>query len=185
MITTLLLAADRAATPWKNGGGVTREIAAWPVGSGLEDFDWRLSMAEVAAPGAFSLFAEVDRILTVLDGTLSLTFGDGRVAFLDGSSAPLAFAGDQACHGVPVGGPVLDLNLMCRRGRFRGLVERVDDAAWRPSGAAAFLVALEPLGVGAESLNRFDALSFTEIDPVEAPALHVGGRALAISLNRL
>ena len=185
MITSLLLAADRAATPWKNGGGVTREIAAWPVGSGLEDFDWRLSMAEVVAPGAFSLFPEVDRILTVLNGTLSLTFSDGRVAFLDGQSAPLAFAGDRPCHGAPVGGPVLDLNLMCRRGRFQGRVESVDDVAWRPSGEVAFLVALEPLGVGAESLTRFDALRFTDIDPDAAPALHVGGRAIVVALNRL
>lgn len=182
MITQLLRAADRIAAPWKNGGGVTREIAAGPEGAGLEDFDWRISMAEVREPGAFSPFPEVDRCLTVLRGTLSLTFGE-TVVFLDSLSDPFDFAGDSLCHGVPVGGPVLDLNVMCRRGRFSSRVERAADAAWSPSGQTAILVALEPLAVGAESLNTFDALIFTDMDPAEAPALHVGGRAIAISLN--
>lgn len=184
MITRFLSAAERVASPWKNGGGVTREIAAWPEGSGLEDFDWRISMAEVGEPGGFSLFAGIDRCLTVLRGTLSLNFGD-RAVFLDGQSDPFEFAGDKACHGVPVGGPVLDLNVMCRRGRFSSRVERVSEATWSPSGDTAVLVALEPLAVGAESLNAFDALSFTEIDPAETPSLFVGGRAVAVALTRL
>jgi environmental stress-induced protein Ves len=183
MITTLLSAADRIASPWKNGGGVTREIAAWPEGSGLDGFDWRISMAEVRQPGAFSVFPEVDRWLTVIEGTLVLTVGADTPAFLDGGSDPLAFPGDRPCHGAPVGGAVLDLNLMIRRGRFIGRVERIADASWRPSGQTALLVALEPLAVGAETLNRFDALRFTEIDPMEAPALYVGGQAVAIALD--
>ncbi|CAM5655899.1 hypothetical protein SSPIM334S_00286 [Streptomyces spiroverticillatus] len=43
----LLRAADRTAVPWKNGGGITREIAAWP--QGAADFDWRVSTRRVAA----------------------------------------------------------------------------------------------------------------------------------------
>ncbi|WP_455776203.1 HutD family protein, partial [Burkholderia stabilis] len=27
---TMIRAADLVASPWKNGGGVTREIGAWP-----------------------------------------------------------------------------------------------------------------------------------------------------------
>ncbi len=42
MISTILLAADRTATTRKNLGGVTREIAAWPPGADLDDFDWRV-----------------------------------------------------------------------------------------------------------------------------------------------
>ncbi|MDB5497193.1 MAG: HutD, partial [Phenylobacterium sp.] len=33
MTLRVLAAADRQAVPWKNGGGVTREIAAYPTGS--------------------------------------------------------------------------------------------------------------------------------------------------------
>jgi environmental stress-induced protein Ves len=41
----VLRARDVPATPWKNGGGVTREIAVHPQGAGFDDFVWRLSMA--------------------------------------------------------------------------------------------------------------------------------------------
>ena len=29
----LLRAADRTAVPWKNGGGVTRDVIVWPAGA--------------------------------------------------------------------------------------------------------------------------------------------------------
>ena len=45
-------AADYRAMAWKNGQGMTREIAREP---GDGDFLWRLSIAEVAASGDFSL----------------------------------------------------------------------------------------------------------------------------------
>jgi environmental stress-induced protein Ves len=37
--------------PWKNGGGVTTEIAIAPTGATLEDFDWRVGTAQVDAAG--------------------------------------------------------------------------------------------------------------------------------------
>ncbi|WP_344323995.1 HutD family protein, partial [Kitasatospora putterlickiae] len=49
-----LRAAERPATAWRNGGGVTREVAGHPVGSGLDDFRWRVSLADVASAGPFS-----------------------------------------------------------------------------------------------------------------------------------
>ncbi|MBN3819399.1 HutD family protein, partial [Paraburkholderia sp. Se-20369] len=33
---TMMRAADLVASPWKNGGGVTREIAAFPPGAALD-----------------------------------------------------------------------------------------------------------------------------------------------------
>ena len=49
------------ATPWKNGGGTTQEIAGWPAGAGLDAFGWRVSIACIAASGPFSVFAGIDR----------------------------------------------------------------------------------------------------------------------------
>ena len=74
MAIRFLAASERRAQPWKNGGGITREIAASPDGAALDAFDWRVSMAEVAAAGPFSRFEGVDRILTVLTGELELSF---------------------------------------------------------------------------------------------------------------
>ena len=50
---SVLRAADRIATPWKNGGGITREVAIWPPGSDFENFDWRVSIAEVCEAALF------------------------------------------------------------------------------------------------------------------------------------
>jgi environmental stress-induced protein Ves len=115
-VITLLRASDRIAVPWKNGGGITREVAIWPPGSGFENFDWRVSIAEVREAGPFSRFENIDRTLMILKGRLALTIAGGQME-LDPASPACAFAGEADCSGVPVGGPVTDLNVMTRRGR--------------------------------------------------------------------
>ena len=121
----ILRATDRVATPWKNGLGVTREIAVHPTGAGLEDFDWRVSMATVDAGGPFSSFPGIDRNLTVLEGRLSLSVGAAAPVELGPNSPPLAFPGDIPVHAEMIAGPVTDLNVMTRRGRVQATVERL------------------------------------------------------------
>lgn len=102
--------------PWKNGGGVTTEIAVSPAGAGLEDFDWRVSMADVAADGPFSRFAGVDRTLAVLEGYGMTLAIDGRPAIaLTSDDPPMAFPADVATHATLTRGPIVDLNVMTRR----------------------------------------------------------------------
>jgi len=120
-VIRILRAADRVATPWKNGGGITREVAIWPPGSKFDDFDWRISIAEVREAGPFSAFEGIDRIMAILNGRLELRLPDRTIA-LDPSSDPVLFAGDVPCEGIPVGGPVTDLNVMVRRGRVAARV---------------------------------------------------------------
>ncbi len=189
MTTTILRAADRIAMPWKNGGGVTREVAVWPPEAGLDDFDWRISMAEVGEPGAFSLFPDVDRCLTVIEGCLHLTFDDETSVSLDAQSEPWDFPGDRACHGQPIGGPVLDLNVMWRRGRFRSQVKRVLDMTWRPTGVVACLVALKPLTIvddRAPAGSRLGALDgWLWHAPSTPTGLAIDGPALVIDILAL
>ena len=64
----ILRAESYRRMPWKNGGGETTEIAVSPEGAGLDDFDWRVSMARVESSGPFSLFAGIDRTLAILEG---------------------------------------------------------------------------------------------------------------------
>ncbi len=118
----ILRAADRVAVPWKNGGGVTREVAIWPPSATVDDFDWRISIAEVRSAGPFSIFENIDRTIAILDGRLTLAL-DGRVVELDGNSLPFPFPGDVSCAGAPIDGPVTDLNVMTRRGRCSARVE--------------------------------------------------------------
>jgi len=122
----IIRAADCLVMPWKNGGGTTTEIAVAPEGASLNDFDWRISMAHVGQDGPFSSFPDIDRTLSVLTGAgITLAFGDGERIRLDRSSAPYPFAADRAVDGVLVDGPIDDLNVMSRRGRWRHRVERI------------------------------------------------------------
>lgn len=121
----VLRAAERPATPWRNGGGVTHEVAVFPAGAGTDGFDWRVSIAEVVAPGPFSCFDGVDRILTLIEGELRLDFPCARrPVTLTRRSAPCAFPGDLLTFGTPLGGLARDLNIMVRRGRWAATVSR-------------------------------------------------------------
>ena len=183
MAVRLLATSERRAVPWKNGGGVTREIAAWPQGATLDAFDWRISMAEVEAAGPFSRFDGVDRILTVLSGELDLRLGDAPVVTLTPGSQPFAFAGDRDCHGAPRGRGVTDLNVMVRRGVVRAEVRRVagaDPLAVR--GEALLVLALEPGMIGGVGLARYDGLI---ADGAETLAPRGSVPLLAIDLYRL
>ncbi|MFJ7265566.1 HutD family protein [Streptomyces sp. NPDC099050] len=112
----ILRAADRPATRWKNGGGVTREIAAGPEGSGMDDFGWRVSLAEVTADGAFSVFPGVDRTLTLAEGAgMDLAIGGVR-RLVDRRYEPQRFPGDEPTDCRLLGGPVVNFNVMYRRG---------------------------------------------------------------------
>ncbi len=122
----LLRQADYKRMPWKNGGGETTEITVSPPAAGLDDFDWRISMALVKGDGPFSVFPGIDRTLSILDGNgMRLTI-DGKRADLTRVSAPLPFAADVATDAVLMDGAITDLNVMSRRATYRHQVERLD-----------------------------------------------------------
>jgi environmental stress-induced protein Ves len=101
-----LPAADRRPTPWRNGGGVTREVVS-------TDFS-RVSLAEIAADGPFSAFPDQQRILTVLSGEgIELTVGDAAPVVVR-PLRPFAFAGGAVTGCRLLGGPVTALNLITR-----------------------------------------------------------------------
>jgi environmental stress-induced protein Ves len=121
--------ADVAAAPWRNGGGVTRELLAWP---GRDDWRVRVSVADVGADGAFSAFAGVARWFAVLDGAGVVLTIDGVERRCTPADDALAFDGGRATHCRLIDGPTRDLNLMLRD--VAGALERVAAAAtWRPS----------------------------------------------------
>jgi environmental stress-induced protein Ves len=130
-VIRVLRAADRVAVPWKNGGGITREVAIWPPDAGFDTFDWRVSIAQVHEAGPFSRFENIDRTMAILQGRLALHF-PGYSVELDANSEPFSFAGDAACDGLPLEGPVTDLKVMVRRGSAVARIGRfatVDHAA--------------------------------------------------------
>ena len=103
--------ADVAATPWRNGGGITRELAVWPPQG---DWQWRISVAEVAVSGPFSRFEGVERWFAVLSGAGVRLDIAGHAYTLDDNSAPLQFDGGSDTQCTLLGGPTQDFNLMVR-----------------------------------------------------------------------
>jgi len=111
--------------PWKNGKGETVEIAVFPPGASMDAFEWRISMASVANDGAFSLFPEIDRTLSILSGHgMSLTIDGAAPVLLTMESDPLRFAADVPVDAMLVDDAITDLNVMTRRGRFAHSVDR-------------------------------------------------------------
>ncbi len=129
------------ATPWKNGGGTTREIVCQPPGAGMDSFDWRVSIATIAAAGPFSAFPGVDRVITLLDGAGVRLFGGGIDHSLDTPGIPFAFSGDVALGCELLGGASTDFNVMARRGRVLAEV-RVLSAAEDISADCGLLLAV-------------------------------------------
>jgi environmental stress-induced protein Ves len=114
----------RTAQPWRNGGGITREIIAVPAGAGDDDFLWRASIATISAAGPFSLWPGVDRALLPLCGELRLTIGNEPERQVEVGEPAILFGGEEAVAAHTVGGPCTVFNLMVRRGRMRMRVER-------------------------------------------------------------
>ena len=123
--------ADVAATPWRNAGGVTRELAVWPA---QVEWAWRMSVAEVGASGPFSRFDGITRWFAVLQGAgVELTVRtptDGAEADainhrLTANDAPLCFDGGASTDCQLINGPTQDFNLMVQGSQRPACMTRV------------------------------------------------------------
>ncbi len=105
---------DVKPTPWRNGGGTTRELIAWP---SSHDWEWRASVAEVSQSGSFSSFPGVQRWFAVLSGDgVGLTV-NGQLYELHQIDQPLRFDGAAKTHCELLSGATQDFNLMVHSGR--------------------------------------------------------------------
>ena len=104
---------DYRVMPWRDGGGVTTEIAIEPAGASVSDtFFWRLSSARVAASGPFSGFPGCRRDLVLLEGAgFELSVGS-RTMDLRDFMIPVHFSGDDDARATLLEGPSIDLGLI-------------------------------------------------------------------------
>lgn len=111
-------------TKWRNGGGVTSEIAAMPAAKGR--FVWRASVAEVEQSSTFSDFSGYERIIAVADGAGMRLSVDGRDSvLLTTDSDPYAFPGASPTTCALVSGAVRDFNLIFDPSLCRSAVTRL------------------------------------------------------------
>jgi environmental stress-induced protein Ves len=120
MDTTRLDPAAYRRTPWKNGGGITIDIAdAYAPGAAAGSWNgmlWRLGRTQIVEPGPFSDLSGYDRILTVIGGRgLVLEIAAGQALDVREPFRPVRFTGEDRITSRLEGGPVAVLNLMSDR----------------------------------------------------------------------
>ena len=146
--------------PWRNGGGVTVDIA-------FEDEVWRFSRTPITTAGPFSDYAGYDRLQVLVAGSgLVLEMPDGEID-LRRPFAPVRFAGETPITSRLEAGPVEVVNLLGERRRVR-LVLTVRPAgetlrlgrglhvAYCPGGEAALHLAGQDHALAADHALRFE-----------------------------
>jgi uncharacterized protein len=149
--------AEAPAVPWKNGGGVTRELLTYP-----NAINWtvRISVAHIEQDGSFSVFDGITRWFAVLSGAgvqleispqVSEPIGvnaNAKLATkfveLSTESPPFQFDGADKTYCNLIDGPTTDFNLMttqnnARLERVQGPVMFLCSPLFRASGATRLL----------------------------------------------
>ncbi|MCU6479582.1 HutD family protein [Arthrobacter sp. A2-55] len=168
------------AAPWANGGGVTRQVAAGPDPA---NWDWRISIAEVAKAGAFSAFPGMERIITIIDGELIALTVDGAERAVE-KFRPFRFSGDSDTSATLPTGALKDLNLITRRGAFAGHATILELSKKRPHPvfAGQYAVLLQgsaTVSPADEALARFD----TVVGSDDAPEISGRGFLAVLSID--
>jgi len=172
--------------PWRNGGGLTREVAS-AGRSGSQGFDWRVSIADVDEPGPFSAFPGVDRVITVVRGEGMVLVVDGVEHSL-GLYEPFGFDGASQTRCSRLSGPVRDLNVMTRSDLLSAAVAIRDLSQTRPIAIAGAQVLVLLTGsavvVGADG-SRADLRSLDAVGPSgeHVRLVEGSGRAVVIRIE--
>ena len=144
MFVTRLDPTTYRRTPWKNGGGMTVDIAdAYRADAVPGDWSamlWRLGRTEIVATGPFSDLFGYDRILTVIGGRgLTLRIEGGAALDVREPFRPVRFRGEDRITSQLEAGPVAVLNLIADR-RHAIDVAVLGGGEGRPLGAAINII---------------------------------------------
>jgi hypothetical protein len=129
--SALLLRRDQyRSMPWRNGLGVTLEIAREPAAD--SEFLWRLSLATVEDSGPFSSYPGYRRSVSLIAGNgFRLDIGGQEPAILDSVGATALFSGGAYTGCTLFNGRSTDLSLMVRDPGTINSVTRIQGAAAR------------------------------------------------------
>ena len=174
---TVLPAAGYVEMPWRNGAGVTREIAIDDAPGAAAPFRWRLSMADLAGDGPFSELPDVDRVLLLLAGDQVALAIDGAAPAPLGRHEAIRFPGDVPTYLTMAPGSGRDLNLMWDRTRAAGSMVVVTGAR-DVDAPIAFAVALG--GPASVTLDG-EAFALGEQDALRID----GGGALVVTAGEI
>ncbi|MEO6363235.1 MAG: HutD family protein [Caldimonas sp.] len=136
----LVTAASVAPQPWKNGGGVSRDLLSWPT-----DAAWRVrvGLAEIDTDGPFSDYSGVERWFTIAAGAGVELSIDGTPHRVAAGAEPLRFDGGAVTTCRRLGGHTTALNLLLlgTTGSMRRLTA---GSEWRPRSTSCGLLSADP-----------------------------------------
>jgi environmental stress-induced protein Ves len=176
-VFTMLDPATYRRTPWRNGGGVTIDIAGAfrpgvdPVG--WDGMIWRFGRTRIERPGPFSDHSGYDRILALVEGRGLVLHLAGRAPIdVREPFAPVRFPGEWKIESELTEGPAGVINLIAERAScaidLGFLAER---GVASVSGAPCIVLALDDAGLdigGREvKLERDHAIRFDAPAPFE------------------
>ncbi|MBS1118109.1 MAG: hypothetical protein H6Q90_337 [Deltaproteobacteria bacterium] len=105
--------------PWRNGGGTTAEVVRWPLEA--EDYEVRVSVAEVAHPGPFSMFPGYRRWSVLLTRPEIELVTPDAAYLLDTVGDLVELDGTTPVTAVLPGGPTRLLNVLGKPGTSVGI----------------------------------------------------------------
>lgn len=172
-----LTAQDYKKMPWKNGQGFTLELAR-SHGEGLENFDWRVSIADVKSAGSFSFFPNKQRIIGVLEGS-------GIVLQID-KNPPVsllqkqfhAFNGESDVYAELINEAIRDFNLIYNPEKYSARLQWVScesENSWISNGNCVLIFNLQgklELQIDGQRsvLNDFETLL---VEKIGSPAQYI------------
>jgi uncharacterized protein len=173
--------SDLQQTPWKNGAGITREIAIARVSDALI---WRLSIADVGGDGPFSKFECLSRILTVIEGQgMELI---SRDATLQADYAvPVSFDGALEIQTRLKDGPLRDLNLIYDPSFCTGHAQVITTESKHVVEAKAGRITALHCMVGAVALGETELLHKGDTALIEGDAFNftIAGNSTALMIT--
>lgn len=142
--------------PWVNGLGISRNIAQF--GEGAGGFGWMIAIADLTGDAAFSHYAGIDRVFTIIEGQGATLTIEGSGPLRCRPFVPASFPGDRPTHCTMDGLPGRAFNLLLDRAGWRGSVTVRSLAAGHAVTlrAAAVHCLAGALAVGAEALGVGD-----------------------------
>lgn len=121
---------DVTPSPWKNGGGVTYQLAIFPTNSTLDNFIWRVSIASISSNGPFSIFPSIDRVLLLLQGSGVELYSTTKpenpklLHTMNKCLDPYYFKGEENITSVLINNEqCMDFNVMTRRDKCNSSVK--------------------------------------------------------------
>lgn len=159
--------SELTPVPWRNGGGVTREVVRRPDPQRPGFFLWRVSVADIVDDAPFSAFPGVRRLTVLVDDAIVDLIVEGASTRLT-RFVPFGYPGEASTAVHPGSTPVRLLNVMTGHTPAAADVQVVRGGSIevRSAGSTQVLVVLD--GVGTLRWGS-DASLLGVLDTVVAP----------------